>query len=196
MFTLPPLPYAFDALEPVIDTKTVELHYTKHHQTYCDKLNAGLKGTEYEEWTLEQLLFEINKLPDNLKTIVKNHGGGLYNHNIYRATMKPGWSKPSDYFTSQIEKSFASREGFQEQFIAQATALFGSGRTRLEMQNDKLEIKNYPNQENPRMYGKKPILGVDVREHAYYLHYQNRRPEYINARRNSIDWSAVEQNLS
>lgn len=196
MFVLPPLPYAFDALEPVIDTKTVELHYTKHHQTYCDKLNAGIVGTEYEKRELEQLLFKIHSTPHNLQPIIRNHGWGLYNHNVYRATMKAGGSKPSANFKEIINKSFASREGFKEQFITKATTLFGSGWVRLELSNDKLEITHYINQENPLMYGKKPVLGLDVREHAYYLHYQNRRPDYINAWWEIIDRAEVENRLA
>ncbi len=194
-FTLPPLPYAFDALESVIDAQTVELHYTKHHQTYCDKLNAWVAGTEYETRTLAQLLSKVHDIPDNLKPIVRNHGWWLMNHDIYWATMIPGGSKPSHDFKALVEGSFGSRDGFQEQFIANATALFGSGRTRLEVQTDKLQITNYPNQENPLMYGKKPLLGLDVREHAYYLNYQNRRPEYIKARRSIINRVAVEKML-
>lgn len=194
-FTLAPLPYATNALEPIIDTKTVELHYGKHHQTYCDKLNAGIAGTEYETQTLEQLVSQTNTLPDNLKTIVRNHGGWLLNHNIYRATMIAGWSAPSDNFKATIEKSFGSRDEFQKQFVTNATNLFGSGRTRLEKDGDTLKITNYPNQENPLMYGKTPLLGLDVREHAYYLNYQNRRAEYINGRRSLINRSAVEKSL-
>lgn len=195
-FTLPPLPYAFDALEPVIDAKTVELHYTKHHQTYCDKLNAGLMGTEHEAMTLAQLLSNVAILPDNLKPIVKNHGGGLMNHDIYRVTMTPGWTEPSTEFKLLIEDSFGTREAFETEFKTKAAAVFGSGRTWLEKDGADLKITNYPNQENPLMYDKKPLLGLDVWEHAYYLHYQNRRPEYINGRRSIINWEAVEKMMN
>lgn len=204
-FALPPLSYALNGLLPAIDARTVVLHYSKHHQTYCDKLNAWLTGTEYETWSLENLLSGINELPDNLKPIVKNHGGGLHNHNIYRATMTPGWSTPSDYLKSTISKSFGSWEAFETEFKNKATTLFGSGRTWLEIIPPSplwqeggelvLQITNYPNQENPLMYWKKPILGCDIREHAYYLSHQNRRAEYVDGWWSLINWDEVEKNL-
>ncbi len=196
MFTLSPLPYTYTALEPAIDAKTVEIHYTKHHQTYCDKLNAGLEWTEYSSWVLEDLLTNINSLPDNLKPVVRNHGGGLLNHTIYWETMIAGGSKPGAEFQQSIVGSFGSWAEFEKQYKDKALALFGSGWTWLEKDWDNLIITNYPNQENPLMYWKLPLLGIDVWEHAYYLHYQNRRVEYINGRRSLINWAEVEKKLS
>ena len=195
MHTLPALPYGYNALEPHIDAMTVELHYSKHHQTYCDKLNAGLAGTEFESLSLHDLVAQTRTLPESVQTIVKNHGGGLLNHNIYRETMTPGGSTPSANLQDSIAKHFGSWEEFKTQFTTKAVAVFGSGWTRLEKEGDNLIISNYPNQENPLMNGRQPILGVDVREHAYYLKCQNSRPEYLENRWSLINRDKVEQNI-
>lgn len=196
MFVLPLLSYWYDDLEPMIDAHTVELHYSKHHQTYCDKLNAWIKGTEYESRSLEQLLGGIDQLPDPLKQVVRNHGGGLYNHNVYRSTIKPGGSMPWTVLISLIEYHFGSRSEFETQFKTKASTLFGSWWTWLEYDGKDLLITNYPNQENPLMVGKTPLLWIDIREHAYYLNYQNRRWDYINGRRTLVDWDCVYQRYS
>lgn len=195
MFTVDKLPYAYDALEPVIDTKTVELHYTKHHQTYCDKLNAGLTWTEFENYDLKDLLLHYNWLPEQLKTVVKNHWWWLYNHNIYRNTMVWWGKKPSEELVSTISQSFGSRANFENEFKEKSLSLFGSGRVRLEKDWNNLTISHYPNQENPLLYNKEPILGIDIREHAYYLNYQNRRADYVNGRRSIINREIVDATL-
>lgn len=195
MHSIIKLPYAYNALEPIIDAKTVEIHYTKHHQTYCDKLNAGLSGTEFEQYTLEDLLTHYPQLPDNLQWVVKNHGGWLYNHNIYRQTMTNKETTPSQNLETSISKSFGSRMNFEKEFKEKALSLFGSGRVWLEKEWNNLIISHYPNQENPLLYGKQAILGIDVWEHAYYLHYQNRRADYINGRRTLINRDIVDATL-
>lgn len=195
MFTLDRLPYAFDALEPVIDARTVEIHYTKHHQTYCDKLNAGLTWTEFEHYSLRDLLLYYSELPDKLKPVVKNHWWWLYNHNLYRNTMYPWGKSPSEELQLIISQSFGSRINFENEFKEKALSLFGSGRVRLEKDGNNLIISHYPNQENPLLYKKDPILGIDIREHAYYLNYQNRRADYINGRRSIINRDIVDAAL-
>lgn len=192
-YTLSPLPYAFDALEPLIDARTVEIHYTKHHQTYCDKLNAGLVGSDYEWLPLEELVSKVSSLPTALQTIVKNHGWWLLNHTIYRDTMRPGWSAPTQEFTERIGESFWSREQFQDEFTTKAASLFGSWWTWLQAKDTTLSVQNYPNQENPLMAGFLPLVWIDLREHAYYLKHQNKRADYIADRRSLIDRKLVEQ---
>lgn len=193
MFTLPPLPYTYDALEPYIDAQTMEIHHSKHHQAYVDKLNGAVVGTEWEEKPLDELLQSLPLLPDNIKTVVKNHGWGHRNHTFFWNIMIPGWSTPSDNFMQIINKNFGSFDSFKEQFATAALANFGSGRTRLIKKHDDLEIVNTPNQNNPLMDYNKAILGIDVREHAYYLKYQNRRAEYLTNRRSVVNWNKVEE---
>lgn len=195
MFTIDKLAYAYDALEPIIDAKTVEIHYTKHHQTYCDKLNAGLAWTEYSNYTIEKLLLQYNELPDTLKPLVKNHWWWLYNHNIYRKTMIPWWNIPSEKLIASINNSFGNRMNFEKEFKEKALSLFWSGRVWLEKDWNNLIISHYINQENPLLYKKKPILGIDIREHAYYLNYQNRRVDYIDGRRSIINRDIVDAAL-
>lgn len=193
MFTLAPLPYTYDALEPYIDTQTMEIHHSKHHQAYVDKLNGAVVGTEWEEKPLDELLQSLPLLPDNIKTVVKNHGWGHRNHTFFWNIMIPGWSTISDNFMQIINKNFGSFDSFKEQFATAALANFGSGRTRLIKKHDDLEIVNTPNQNNPLMDYNKAILGIDVREHAYYLKYQNRRAEYLTNRRSVVNWNKVEE---
>jgi len=193
MFTLPTLPYAYDALEPYIDAQTMEIHHSKHHQSYVDKLNAAITGTEWEEKPLDELLQTLPLLPDSIKSAVKNHGGWHRNHTFFWQIMTPGGSAPSDTLLKTINENFWSFDSFKEQFTTAALANFGSGRTRVVKKHDELTIINTPNQNNPLMDHQKAILGIDLREHAYYLKNQNRRPEYIQSRRNVIDWNNVEE---
>jgi Fe-Mn family superoxide dismutase len=180
---LPKLGYAYDALEPYIDAKTMELHYTKHHQTYVDKLNTALeKYPELQGRPLEELLMDLANLkveePD--RTAIRNHGGGHFNHSLFWKLLDPAHKK-DELLTKEIISTFGSIEDFKKQFTDSATKLFGSGWTWLVRNgsDSKLEIKNLPMQDAPIMTGLQPLLGLDVWEHAYYLKYQNRRPEYI-----------------
>lgn len=194
-YTLPKLPFAFDALEPFLDAKTMEIHYTKHHQTYVDKLNAALeKHPELQNKPIEELLKHPNNIPDDIKTAIKNFGGGTANHTFYWSILAKD-KKPNKIILDAINKSFGSFEKFKEQFTASASSLFGSGWTWLVKNKDKLEILNTQNQESPLAQGKTPLLVIDVWEHAYYLKFQNRRAEFIEAFFNVINWDAVSKNL-
>lgn len=193
MFTLPPLPYAYDALEPYIDAQTMEIHHSKHHQAYIDKLNAAVTGTEREEKPLDELLQTLPLLPDSVKSTVKNHGGWHRNHTFFWQIITPGGATPSDNFLAIINENFGWFDSFKEQFTTAALSNFGSGRTRVIKKHDELEIVNTPNQNNPLMDHQKAILGIDLREHAYYLKNQNRRADYITNRRNIVDWNKVEE---
>ena len=193
MFTLPPLPYTYDALEPSIDAKTMEIHHSKHHQAYIDKLNATIKDTEREEKPLEEILQSIPLLPDSIKITVKNNGGGHRNHTLFWQVMRPGGTKLSNTMGTILKQNFWSVESFKEQFATAAIGNFGSWRTWLIKEHDELKIVNTPNQNNPIMDHQKAILGLDTREHAYYLKYQNRRPDYIQNRRNVVNWEKVEE---
>jgi superoxide dismutase, Fe-Mn family len=196
MFKLPDLPYAYDALEPYIDAQTMELHHSKHHQTYVDKLNGAIKGTEYADKTLEELLQNLDSLPENIRTAVRNNGGGHYNHGFFWKIMSPEASGgPTGRLSDLINSSFGSFDDFKEKFAAAAVARFGSGWAWLLQDNDKLKITSTPNQDSPIMEGIEPLLGLDVWEHAYYLKYQNRRPEYIDAWWNVVNWQAVAEKL-
>ncbi len=192
-FDLPKLPYAFDALEPNIDARTMEIHHDKHHAGYTKKLNAAIEGTDMEGKTIEDILEGL----DMSKTAVRNNGGGFYNHSIFWKMMSPdGGGKPSGELADAIEDAFGSFEGFKEKFSDAAGSRFGSGWAWLCVhEGGKLEICSTPNQDNPLMpdtgCGGHPILGIDVWEHAYYLKYQNKRPEYIDAFFNVIDWDEV-----
>lgn len=193
MFTLPTLPYAYDALEPHIDWQTMEIHHSKHHQAYIDKLNAAITGTEWEEKPLDELLQTLPLLPDSIKAAVKNNGWWHRNHTFFWQIMTPEGSTPSDTLLKTINDRFGSFDSFKEQFTTAALANFGSGRTRVIKKHDELEIVNTPNQNNPLMDHQKAILGIDLREHAYYLKNQNRRADYINNRWNIINWDKVEE---
>lgn len=194
-FTLPPLPYAYDALEPYIDTETMKLHHDKHHQTYVDKLNAGIAGkTELEKLSLEELLTKWSELPEEVKPAVRNHGGGHHNHSLFWTSLSPAKTTPSVQFKTMIEASYSAWDTFVTKFNEAASGVFGSGWAWLVKDEDgKFIIKGYPNQDSPLSDGKTPILGIDVWEHAYYLKYQNRRPEYIQAFWNVINWPEVER---
>ncbi len=192
--TLPELPYSYDALEPYIDAKTMEIHHTKHHQTYVDKLNGAIKGNNaLEDMNVQALVAGLDKVPENIRTAVRNHGGGHANHSFFWPTLKKGVEAKGpvvDALTAQ----FGSFDKFKEEFSSAAALLFGSGWAWLAWNGDKLEIVTTPNQDNPLSQGKQPVLGIDVWEHAYYLLYQNRRPDYISAFFNVINWDKINEN--
>lgn len=197
MFTLPELPYAPDALEPYIDKATMELHHGKHHQTYVDKLNAAVEGTVWADKPLEELLQNLDQLPEAERSIVRNNGGGHWNHNFFWMSMAPAaGGLPSGELHDRIVESFGSLDEFRKQFSDAAVGRFGSGWVWLMSDQDKLLITSTPNQDTPVMEGKMPLLGLDVWEHAYYLKYQNRRPEYVENWWNVVDWDAVSQRLA
>lgn len=183
MHTLPTLPYAYNALEPYIDAQTMEIHHAKHHQAYIDKLNAALeKYPELQEKPLEELLGNLEQIPEDIRTAVRNHGGGHYNHSLFWNIMAPNTAKASGKLLEDINKKWGDIDKFKEEFAATATTVFGSGWAWLSLnQAGELSIHATPNQDCPLSQGLKPIMGLDVWEHAYYLKYQNRRPEYIKA---------------
>ena len=192
-FTLPPLPYAYDALEPHIDAKTMEIHHSKHHQAYVNNLNAAVeKAPELASKSLDDLMRGINTVPEAVRTAVRNNGGGHWNHSFFwelLAANKGG--EPSGALGDAVTNAFGDFAKFKEQFAAAATTRFGSGWAWLVNDGGKLSITSTPNQDNPLMEGKTAILGLDVWEHAYYLKYQNRRPDYIAAFWNVVNWDAV-----
>jgi len=197
MFTLPKLPYEFGALEPYIDAQTMEIHHDKHHASYVEKLNAAL--AKYPKWqnkSLEELLLSMDDMPAELRTEVRNQGGGHVNHSLFWLMLaKKGGGQPQGPVGSEIKKIFGSFAAFQDQFNAAAKGVFGSGWAWLVVgKNGKLEVVSTSNQDNPIVSGKMPILGLDVWEHAYYLKYQNRRPDYINAWWHVINWERIEEN--
>ena len=196
-YTLPPLPYAFDALEPHIDAQTMEIHHTKHHQTYVNNLNAALEGTPYADQDIDQLVAGAAALPDKLHTAVRNNGGGHANHSLFWTVMSPrGGGAPTDALRLAIEADLGGFETFKDAFTRAALTRFGSGWAWLSVGADgKLVVESSANQDSPLMAGwlsgNTPILGLDVWEHAYYLKYQNRRPEYIQAFFSVVDWNEV-----
>lgn len=197
MYKLPPLPYAFDALEPYIDAKTMEVHYTKHHQKYIDELNAALKNyPELQNKSLHELLKDLNKVPEEIRTSVRNNGGGTENHDMFWPLMTPNEGKDlKGEIRNEIIKVFGSFDAFKEQFTKAAKGVFGSGWAWLCLdKNGKLLITSTHNQDNPISQNLAPILGLDVWEHAYYLKYQNRRPDYIEAWWHVVNWPQVEEN--
>jgi len=192
-FTLPPLPYGYDALEPHIDARTMEIHYTKHHQAYVNNLNAAIdKAPELKGKSLDDLMRGIDSVPESVRTAVRNNGGGHWNHSMFWQIMGPGkGGDPTGPVAAAIKSAFGDFSKFKEQFAAAAGSRFGSGWAWLVNDRGKLSITSTPNQDNPLMDGKTPILGVDVWEHAYYLKYQNRRPDYVSAWWNTVNWDAV-----
>ncbi len=190
---LPSLPYAYDALEPYIDTMTMQIHHTKHHAAYLANLNKAIEGTEFENMPVEELLAKIDSVPENIRTTVRNHGGGYVNHNLFWTVMAPNaGGAPAGELAAAIENAFGSFEAFKEKFTAAAANRFGSGWAWLVVKPDgSLDVYSTANQDSPLMSGDTPILGLDVWEHAYYLKYQNRRPEYINNFYNIINWDQV-----
>ncbi|MEK6853003.1 MAG: superoxide dismutase [Nanoarchaeota archaeon] len=191
---LPKLPYTYSALEPYIDARTMEIHYNKHHQTYVDKLNAALLGTNLVGKPVEQLLRNINSVPEKIRNAVRNHGGGHANHSFWWPMLKKE-SNPKGEVLKAINKKFSSLEKFKEEFSNAAINLFGSGWAWLVIDKGNFEILQTSNQDSPLMQGKIPVLGIDVWEHAYYLKYQNRRAEYMAAFFNVINWDQVNENF-
>ena len=192
-YTLPELPYAYDALEPHIDAKTMEIHHAKHHQTYINNINAGIEGTEWEDLSVEELVSKANQVPEDLKNNVINNGGGHANHSLFWTVMSPsGGGNPEGEIAQAIDKELGGFEAFKEAFTQAALTRFGSGWAWLSVAPDQtIIIESSANQDSPLMHGNTPILGLDVWEHAYYLKYQNRRPEYIAAFFNVVNWKEV-----
>lgn len=196
-FTLPNLPYGFDALEPHIDTQTMQIHHGKHHAAYVNNLNKALEGKkDLEAKTIEDLIAHINAVPENIRTAVRNNGGGHYNHSLFWETIGPkAGGAPKGELADAIKADLGGFDAFKEKFTTAATTRFGSGWAWLVVSNGKLAICSTSNQDNPLMdvadVKGKPVLGIDVWEHAYYLKYQNRRPDYIAAFWNVINWAAV-----
>lgn len=195
-FKLPDLDYPYDALEPHIDKMTMEIHHTKHHQTYVDNLNKAVEGyKEYQEMDIKELIAKLNSLPEEIKTAVRNNGGGHLNHSIFWKIMSPnGGGEPVGEVAKKIDEDLGGFDKFKEKFKKAALGRFGSGWAWLVVNKDgKFEIVSTPNQDNPVSEGKEPLLGIDVWEHAYYLKYQNRRADYIDAWFNVVDWNKVEK---
>jgi len=197
-FTLPPLPYDFAALEPHIDAKTMEIHHGKHHQTYVNNLNAAIeKAPELASKSLDDLMRGVNKAPEAVRTMIRNNGGGHWNHSMFWQIMAPkAGGEPGGNLGAAIKSAFGDFAKFREQFSAAGVGRFGSGWAWLINTGGKLSISSTPNQDNPLMDGQKAIMGLDVWEHAYYLKYQNRRPDYITAWWNVVNWKEVEKRFS
>ena len=195
-FTTPDLPYAYDALEPHIDEQTMRLHHDKHHVSYTTKLNSAVENTEYASWSIEELLAKLNELPDSIRTTVRNNGGGHANHSLFwKVLSSSGGGMPDGAIGEAIKKSFGDYDSFKEKLSAAAAGQFGSGWGWLVVTKaGDLKITSTANQDSPVSNGDTPILGIDVWEHAYYLKYQNRRPEYIDAFYNVINWEQVNKN--
>ncbi len=193
-FELPPLPYAFDALEPHIDARTMEIHHDKHHAAYTNNLNKALDGTEFENKSIEEILGNLEAIPADKRGAVRNNGGGYANHNLFWQILSGSSSQPSAALSDAINSAFGSMDSFKEQFATKGATQFGSGWAWLVVESDgSLSVSSTPNQDTPLMEGKTPILGLDVWEHAYYLNYQNRRPDYISAFWNVVNWAKVSE---
>ncbi len=192
-YTLPDLPYAFDALEPHIDAQTMEIHHDKHHAAYVAKVNGALEGSDLGDQSIEDLCRNIESVPANIRTAVRNNGGGHANHSLFWTIMGPGGGgEPSGPLADAIGAELGGFDAFKEAFSAAGATRFGSGWAWLSVDpSGKLAVESTPNQDNPYMAGSTPILGLDVWEHAYYLKYQNRRPDYISAFWNAINWGTV-----
>ena len=197
-FELPNLPYGFDALEPHIDTATMQIHHGKHHQTYVNNLNAAIeKAPELAGKSLDDLMRGINDVPESVRTAVRNNGGGHWNHSMFWQWMAPNaGGQPTGDVAGAIDSAFGGFDKLKEQWAAAGTGRFGSGWVWLVNDGGKLSITSTPNQDNPLMEGKTAILGLDVWEHAYYLRYQNKRPDYISAWWNVVNWEAVNEAFS
>lgn len=192
-YSLPQLPYAYDALEPNIDTKTMEIHHTKHHQTYINNINATIEGTAWEKLSIEELVSKVNEVPADLKNSVINNGGGHANHSLFWTVMSPqGGGTPIKQIAEAIDRDIGGFENFKEAFTKAALTRFGSGWAWLSVTPEKkVIVESSANQDSPLMNGNIPVLALDVWEHAYYLKYQNRRPEYIAAFYNVVNWEEV-----
>lgn len=196
MHTLPKLPYSYNALEPYIDELTMTIHHTKHHQAYVDKLNGAIKGTKFENMDVDELIKKLNEVPENIKTAVRNHGGGHLNHTFFWTVMAPNaGGEPIGDVGDAIKNTFGGFDKFKEEFTNAGLNRFGSGWAWLVVENGKLSVTSTPNQDSPLSEGKTPILAVDVWEHAYYLKYQNRRNEYLQNWWNIINWKKVNELL-
>ena len=197
-YTLPPLAYPYNALEPHIDARTMEIHHTKHHQAYINNVNNALKThPELESKSVEALIANINAIPEDIRNVVRNNGGGHANHTFFWTVIGPhAGGQPKAQVSAAINQAFGSFDAFKEKLAQAATTRFGSGWAWLSVANGKLEISSTANQDSPLMEGKTPILGIDVWEHAYYLHYQNRRPDYIAAFWNVVNWEEVERRFN
>ncbi len=192
-FELPDLPYAHNALEPHIDVRTMEIHHGKHHASYINNLKNAIAGTELEDKHVVELLSDLNSVPENIRTAVRNNGGGHANHSLFWEILSPTPSSRSVELDAAINDTFGSFADFQAKFSAAAATRFGSGWAWLSVGSDGLQVSSSPNQDSPLMEGRFTILGLDVWEHAYYLNYQNRRPDYIAAFWNIVNWSKVSE---
>lgn len=196
-YELPQLTYGYDALEPNIDAKTMEIHHSKHHNTYVTNLNAAVEGTEFAGKDLLDLISNIDALPADKQTAVRNNGGGHANHTLFWEILAPGGATaPTGELASAIDAKFGSLDAFKEEFAKAATGRFGSGWAWLVVDGGEVAITSTPNQDSPVMEGKTPVLGLDVWEHAYYLNYQNRRPDYITAFWNVVNWDVVAEKFA
>lgn len=195
-YKLPELPYAHDALEPSIDKRTMEIHHGKHHQGYTDKVNAALEGHPFADLPIEEVLRRIEEVPEDIRQAVINNGGGYANHSLFWTVLSPnGGGKPSGDLAEKIDKKFGSFDEFKKKFSSTAAGQFGSGWGWLVVdKSGDLKIISTANQDSPYMHGLTPIFGVDVWEHAYYLNYQNKRPDYLSAIWDVVNWDQVEEN--
>ncbi len=192
-YELPPLPYPTNALEPHIDQQTMEIHHGKHHNAYVTNLNNAIKDTSLGNQSIEALVTQIDSVPESIRTVVRNNGGGHANHSLFWTIMGPGkGGKPTGKLAAAVDSELSGFDAFKEAFSKAATTRFGSGWAWLSVgKNKKLVVESTPNQDSPLMHGNTPLMGIDVWEHAYYLKYQNRRPDYVAAFFNVIDWDAV-----
>ncbi|MDP4672583.1 MAG: superoxide dismutase [Solirubrobacteraceae bacterium] len=191
-FDVPALPYAYDALEPHIDEATMQIHHDKHHQAYVDKLNAAVEGTDAANSSIEELISGLSALPSEIQGPVRNNGGGHLNHSLFWESMSPdGGGAPDGDLAAAIDEAFGSFDAFKEAFETAGVGQFGSGWAWLVADGDGVAVVSTANQDSPLTDGKTPLLGNDVWEHAYYLNYQNRRPDYLKAWWNTVDWSVV-----
>jgi Fe-Mn family superoxide dismutase len=196
-YEVPPLPYDYNALEPTIDEQTMQLHHDKHHQAYVDKANDAIAGTEWDGKPVEEVLQNLSSLPDDKQTVFRNNGGGHANHSLFWESMSPdGGGQPSGELGDAINEAFGSFDAFKEQFEANGVAQFGSGWTWLVLDGGQLKLEKTPNQDNPILNGQTALLGNDVWEHAYYLKYQNKRPDYLKAWWAVVNWDKVAERYS
>ncbi|MEA2191540.1 MAG: superoxide dismutase, Fe-Mn family [Solirubrobacteraceae bacterium] len=196
-YEVPALPYPYDALEPHIDEQTMTIHHDKHHQAYVDKANAALEGTDFADTPIEQVIADLDAIPEDKRTPVRNHGGGHYNHTLFWESMSPdGGGAPDGDLGTAIDSAFGSFDAFKEKFEAAGAGQFGSGWAWLVVDGGELAITSTANQDSPLSSGKTPLLGNDVWEHAYYLKYQNARPAYLKAWWNTVNWAKVAERYS
>ena len=196
-YSLPELPYAYEALEPHIDSQTMQIHHTKHHQAYITKVNDAIAGTDLESKSIEDLVSDLNAVPENIRNVVRNNGGGHANHSLFWTVLSPnGGGNPEGELMAAIDSDLGGFDKFKEAFSGAAATRFGSGWAWLSVDGGKLLVESSPNQDSPLMEGRTPILGLDVWEHAYYLKYQNRRPDYVAAFFNVINWQEVAQRFA